>query len=443
MLITFIMSLVCISAVTAALSESLPRSTISNNQHRYSTLIYDTIAFNSVNASFISQDPDPAEPGKYVTLRFKIENLGSEKTPDLYFRLKTDYPLSFDTLDSEVVHVGTMLPRQFGANAAILKFTVRVDKSAVQGTTYVDLVQYANKNESNSVISKDFPIIIKNFDSILEVKSVKVTPEMVAPGAKGTVTITLKNLADSYLDDIRITTGFLQQLTTASSINFREIPLTPIGDTNEKVIEHLTQGQIQEVRFDFIVDADAEPKIYKLPLTLAYSDSSGRNYSKSLLFGVIIGDTPDIAVTLDDTDIYTAGSKGTVTVKFVNRGLTNVKLVYVNLVDNPGEYDILSADGVYVGNIDSDDYETADFNLFVKGDVKNAATLRLNLKYRDVNNNLHDEQKELKVRLYSSSEAKKYGFVQSSNGSYIVVVIILLIIGFFAWRYFRKKPKKQ
>lgn len=447
MVCIFVIASLSLGAFAETLSEVDYRSTVSNNNHKdalRSALNPASIAFDSLDVSFISQDPDPVEPGKYVTLRFKVENLGSEKTGDLYFRLKTDYPFSFDRADADVIHVGSLLPRTTGSNAAIIKYVVRVDKNAVEGTSYVDIVQFYNDDESTAITTEDFAISVRSFDSILVIEDIDISPEDVPPGSIATLTIKVKNIADSYLDDIKITADYLETTKLAASVDRHEIPLTPFKDTNEKVIEHLLSDQEKIINFDFIIDPDAKPGVYKLPLTIKYVDATGANYSKSSLVGVVVGDAPDMITHISDTDIYSAGNKGTVTVEFVNKGLTDIKLLYIALMDNPNEYTILSPKEVYVGNIDSDDYETADFDLYVPSTVKDHSTLRLNVEYRDNNNKLHQEQLELPLKLYSESDAKKYGYVASSGSTVkILFLIILVVVAFFAWKWWKKRKKKN
>ena len=42
---------------------------------------------SKIEVSLISQEPDPAEPGELVDVRFKIENLGSSGTDPILFEI--------------------------------------------------------------------------------------------------------------------------------------------------------------------------------------------------------------------------------------------------------------------------------------------------------------------------------------------------------------------
>src|SRR3989338_11296225 len=49
-----------------------------------------------MNITMVNQEPDPAEAGRYVTIRFKIENSGAENAEDITVELLPEYPFSLD-----------------------------------------------------------------------------------------------------------------------------------------------------------------------------------------------------------------------------------------------------------------------------------------------------------------------------------------------------------
>ena len=50
------------------------------------------------------------------------------------------------------------------------------------------------------------------------------------------------------------------------------------------------------------LDADAEIKTYKIPLTLYYTDDSGAELTKSQVISIQVGKEPDLLVMLDNSD---------------------------------------------------------------------------------------------------------------------------------------------
>ena len=104
-------------------------------------------------------------------------------------------------------------------------------------------------------------------------------------------------------------------------------------------------------------------------------------------------------------------------------------------------YRILSNEEVYIGNIDSDDYETADFELFIGGSKEKKVSLPVVLEYKDANNNDFKERIELTLDLYSASEAKKFGLKKGNGFVGNLVIVVIVVAGLFIYRKWRKHKK--
>ena len=103
------------------------------------------------------------------------------------------------------------------------------------------------------------------------------------------------------------------------------------------------------------------------------------------------------------------------------------------------EFRIISSGEAYIGNIDSDDYETADFKIAlnkVKGDE---VDLPLSINYKDANNNDYDKDESVKLKIYSSSEAKALGLKEGNGFTGIFIIIVIVGAGFFFYRRWKKK----
>ena len=324
-----------------------------------------------MRVTMLNQIPDPAEPGKYVDLRFKFENNGSKTAEDVKAEILPQYPFSLDPGTSAIKSVGSINPQQKGDNGIIIKFRLRVDKDALVGESDIKL-RY-KIGEEGWVTMPEFKVNIQPYDAILLLDKVKSTPETIKPGEKAKISITFNNLAGILLKKIRI------------KLDLDDMPLAPIGSTNEKMIEQIDKGRKTEAIFDLIAEPDAKSGIYKVPVEYIYYDSLGNEYSRGSKIGLILGSEPDLSVSIDSTTIYQAGKKGEIAVKIVNKGVSDIKLLNVKLEESDS-YSIISPSEVYVGNIDSDDYETADFTLFVKNTKEKKAVLPITLEYKDANN---------------------------------------------------------
>jgi len=379
----------------------------------------------NLRITLVNQEPDPVEPGKYVDVRFKIENRGSKNAEDVILELLPEYPFSIDKKSDAIKEIGSVHGRQIGNLGVIVKYRVRVDENAIEGENILKL-RFKVK-DSLWVELDDFEINVRTRDALLVVSSIK--PERITQGVITPVTIGFKNLGDSWLRNIEV------------KLNLGGIPIAPIGSSNEKVIRELMGKEEKKLTFKLIAEGDADSNIYKIPVETKYLDNVGTRYSKNVSIGLVVGGVPDLSIIIDSSTIYSSGKKGTITVKFVNKGATDIKFLNIKLMKSDS-YDAISSDEVYMGNVDSDDYETAEFDLFVKRTREKKIEIPLEITYNDANNQEYNERVKLALQLYSTSEAKKYGFAKGDGKVGFFIIIVIVVGGFFFYRKWKKKKGK-
>ncbi len=266
-----------------------------------------------IRVTLLNQDPDPAQQGDVVELRFKIENLGGETNYDVVTEILPKYPFSLYTGDS-LINIGKLRAGQTGADSVIVTYKLKVDSLAVQGDNEIELQIKSNGAVLFSYTNNEF--------------------------------------------------------------------LVKISDYTE----------------------------------------------------------PDLKVYIRENTILTPNSKGTLTIEIANVDITDVKFLQLNLLPNE-DYHLLSSSGyVYIGDIDSDDTESEDFEIFVKDTKDGKITIPVQLKYQDSNENNFEKQYDLEFNVYSSGELSKYGLIQRSYWGYIVV---LVIIGIAAWYFWKKRRRRD
>ena len=395
---------------------------------------------HNVSNYIINQEPDPAEPGGYVEVRFKIENLGKGVAEDAIFELLPEFPFSLEPGDRATRSVGDIYSRQVAQDAVILYYKLRVAEDAVEGDNEIRL-RYSLDNGYTWATLKPIDIRVQTHDIVLTVESVTSTPEIIRPGEKANLRIKLKNLADADVKNIKVNLQLLQPLQTATTLSYLESPFSPVGSSNEKTITSLSSQKFALLDFDLIADADAEAKVYKIPMTITYADKLGKNYTLTQLTSLVVGDVPDLVISLGESDLKSEGQTGEVNIKFVNKGACQVKFVYTILGESDS-YTIVSAKDVYIGNIDSDDYETATFKLYLKEAPDSKVTLPLHVEYTDSSNKNYFRDITLEMPIYSGEELQKFGLQQKSSVWGYVIVVIVIVAGFIVYRKWKKKKKK-
>jgi len=377
--------------------------------------------------NLINQDPDPTEPGKYVDVRFKFDNNGTGEARDVEVEVLPQYPFSLDPGINALRKIGTIQSRQKGDVGVIIKYRLRVDENAVEGENELKIRYRIDKGIW--IEPEEFTVDIQTHDAILSVESVSLDKKSLEPGSSSILKIKLSNEADSVLQDIEL------------DLQLTGLPFIPVGSSNEKSIYQIKSKGDYEFVFELLANPEADSGVYQVPLKITYSDSLGKSYFKNSTIGLIVGAKPDLSVTLDETDIFEAGKSGEIIVKVVNKGVTDIKFMNLRLMPRDN-YKILSNDEVYLGNIDSDDFETADFDVFVEKTNEGQITFPVVLEYKDANNNDFKKTIQLKLNLYSAAEAKKFGLKKQNGFVGTLIVIIIIVAGLFYYRKHRRKKKK-
>ncbi len=387
-----------------------------------------------MDVTMLSQEPDPVQPGKTVELRWKVENIG-EKIDDIEFKILPEYPFSLLPGDNGLRTVGSLYGRQQGDDAVILYFKLRVDEKAIEGINDVRL-QYKNRVNENWNTLGPYDVRIQTDDAILSIVSVVSDPETIEPGKMANLKIKIKNEADSAIKNVKI--KWTPLTITSGTTSIVELPFTPIGSTNEKTVYLLKPKEVVEVDFKMMVSPDAESKYYKVQLLVDYEDELGTDFSIDNVMGLIVGHSPKVTVALEKSEITQAKQKGEVSIRFVNKDVMDIKFVNVELKENDC-YTILSPAQDYLGNIDSDDFETASFELYVKN--SDCVQLPVEINYKDANNNEYNQEVSLSLPLYTDEEAIEFGLKQKQSivGPFIT---LLIVIGGLFWYFRRKKNKK-
>ena len=371
-------------------------------------------------------EPYPAEPGKYMDLYVKVENLGTRAATDSTFELLPKYPFSIDSDVDAIKNYGRIEPAQ----PLLMTYKIRVDKNAISGNNSIDLRYRTGKEGIWFTIS--FDVYVKSRDTILSIEKVESKPNKIIAGGEASVEFTLKNLANSQIKDITLKLDMSDPTT----------PFAPVGSTTEKRIEKLEPGEDEKMLFHVISEASAEPKVYKIPLTLTYSDESGTTYTKTDIIGLMISSKPEIQVYLEESDTFMGGTKGSIIVSVSNIGATQAKFVSIVLAQSEN-YEIIGPDRTYIGNLDSDDFDTAEFKFYVDESLNDTKIpVLVTVTYKDAYNDEHVEDYELELPIYSREHLIRLGEISANGGSNtLYYAIVLIIVLYLVYRIFRRKKR--
>ena len=146
---------------------------------------------------------------------------------------------------------------------------------------------------------------------------------------------------------------------------------------------------------------------------------------------------PELDFNIEEQKVFEKGKTGDVVISVSNIGPSKVKFINLKL-ESSDEYDVISSDKVYLGNLDADDFQTATFKLHVN---KKNPKLLLRVDYKDSYNADLTKNVILNLRTYSSGQAAAYGLVNPGVGIFSIIFYILLLIFLYhaykGWRHYK------
>ncbi len=256
-------------------------------------------------------------------------------------------------------------------------------------------------------------------------------PSPAKPGKYVTLYLKAENSGGEELKDAT----FL--LETAYPFSFRP------GEDGKKHVGSIGSQESILLEYTLNVDKTAQEDTYTLYLKLCL-DANCTTYARTP-FDVTVqpGGTPKVEVGLEDSSTFSSGTKGTVTIHVVNRGILDTKFLALELLPSEN-YDIISPARMYIGVLDSDDIQTVDYTIFMKESAANQTTtikLPVLAEYSDANDKEYSETTNVELKVYSKDDLVRMQLVQDNSARMrqIIYVIVGLAAIFLAYRYYRKK----
>ncbi|MFW9881520.1 MAG: COG1361 S-layer family protein, partial [Candidatus Thorarchaeota archaeon] len=243
----------------------------------------------------------------------------------------------------------------------------------------------------------------------------------IEPGAIALINVEIENNADFAMRDVEV------------KLNFSDnIPLAPYQTTSQKQIDNIPSKSSETATFQVIALPNADPNVYRLPLHLTFDDELGNENTRQDYMGIIISKKPEYDLTIEDSALI-KGINDKITVSLSNIGPSNIKYLIMEVLPSKN-YEILSSPRTYIGNLEPDDYETAEFDFYPKksGDI----LVNVRLEYKDDLNNPIIDIQEVQTYIYSQTRAKMIGLLPNKffKNIFLILFIIFFYLSYKAWR---------
>lgn len=261
----------------------------------------------------------------------------------------------------------------------------------------------------------------------LRVDDVSTNPNSIAPGQTSDVVLLIKNNGDDSVTDVSV------------ALDFTNLPLAPYNSGSEFSISEIESDKTKQAQFEIIALNDAKSGIYKIPVKIEYKENDVAK-TKQMVISIMVNSEPIIEVSVED-GLLLKGKENKVSLKIVNKGLADVKFLEI-LTGTSTYYNLLSQNKIYIGDVDSNDFQTVDFSLFFKDNVPSTINLPVTINYKDITNKEYSQDFVIPLKVYTTSQAQNLGLVAKSNTGYYVLGIVVIVL-YIIYRLIRRRKRNS
>ncbi|MGV8151790.1 MAG: COG1361 S-layer family protein [Candidatus Nanoarchaeia archaeon] len=259
------------------------------------------------------------------------------------------------------------------------------------------------------------------FGNVMRVLSIKTIPENLVPGKNAKLRLNVMNNDDSKIYNLRI---------------IFELPagVVIVNGLKDIKLASLKAGESKQIEVEIMASPEIAEGVYSANIVMEYYNSDGTERQDNDSFGIIVKSIPNIFAKVQESELYEGKDIGEVTIKFINNDIGNVKFLTVEL-ENSDDFDIVSGNKEYIGDLDSDDFDSITFKIKKTAD-KEAVILPLLISYKDSTNEDYLQKIELEMRIPTKDDL---GIQTNYTFVFFLILIIIGIIIFIVHRIIKKK----
>lgn len=255
----------------------------------------------------------------------------------------------------------------------------------------------------------------------LSVESVFV--DSVAPGEEGTIEIDVENDGNNDVEFVSFT------------LDFPDTGIIPIG-SSEAFVNEIQEDDEETFAFTFRISNDLPVGTYSLPYKITYEENNDEREQTGTI-GIVVSAEPELEISADVQNGI-VGQQGELNLRIVNKGLADAR--FVNVILESDDLTFLSEKSEYIGTIDSDDFETSNFDVIYN---EKFTSLSVKIVYKDFDNDEIEINKIIPLRAYTYEEAVQKGILKKSNLPVYAGIIILLLVIWIIYRFIRKRRRSK
>ncbi|MFA5258546.1 MAG: NEW3 domain-containing protein [Candidatus Pacearchaeota archaeon] len=264
-----------------------------------------------------------------------------------------------------------------------------------------------------------------SFGHILIVKEISTEPLNMIPGNEGVLKVVMINNGDLPAKDIRA------HLYLPAEIAF-------ISDVSEKRVSEIKPDKQAEFNFKIIALPKTAEGVYKASLEIDYLNNIGEERQDNYSIGLIVKSVPKIFAQIEKTEIYDEKRTGELTVTFTNNDLADITFLTAEIAESE-DYEIISSNKKYIGDLDSNDFQSTTFTLKIVNNIKDL-TIPIKVDYKDSLNKDYSQEFKLPLKIRTGAEL---GIANNSYYLGLIALVLLIVLVIYLYRRNIHKRKSE
>ncbi|MFH1630967.1 MAG: hypothetical protein ABIA21_01955 [Candidatus Aenigmatarchaeota archaeon] len=355
--------------------------------------------------------PSSIVPGNEFYIQLSMTNTGTNKIDSIKIRglnidspLKAESPIYLDNLGAldynKVLSQSMKFKVPASASSGFYRAEFSID--ACDTSTCKSYTHYA--------------VVTVQSQSGIELE---ITPAIFQPGKVVNVTFIIKNKAAA-----------ISNVNVQWTSNFS----SPIGTSNNFFITEIGTQSTVSIPVSISTFPGTETGISTMTVTLSYNDQTGSMITTTFNIGILVKSDINLLTSSEAPDSIIPGSKGTVSIKISNAG-DDIKFLVIKVSSDDLN---LNPDMIYVGNLDSDDYDTEKIVISAEKSLKPGIyDITMTMSYQDVFGEEYTNTTVIPVEIFSRESVQPPNYTLTAFG----LVVLVIIISFVVFRIRRKRSE--
>lgn len=187
----------------------------------------------------------------------------------------------------------------------------------------------------------------------------------------------------------------------------------------------ISSGDDILLEYKLLVDANAPNGTYKMKIRYGSGQVlEEREFQLTVTEQEKNADLEALFVEIEP-DAYPGGTTK-LTVDIINR---NPGTAYFTIVTARSDIAVIERNEIYVGNLESDDFDSVDFDLKIKGDAQPGEyPVHVTMRYKNKDSIALEKNDTINIKIISANEAQQGTRGELPITNIIILVIVLLIV---------------